>query len=224
MTKFLNILKTKLTLGSVLTIIASFIFAFLVRHLYLYLFNFLPIRGELELLDISFFGIVVLFKFIFSALLEYLMNDKFSIPLYEVIGKGVGQKSPTTLSMVNGDNEASSSKQSSSSKGKVPDVSKGYTKENDKFLDEKYEVGEKMCNVLNEQTNKILRLHSIRIFKDVKFYEENGGLELSVPLSMTDSEAEKLSKEVGAIDRGLQNKFSEFKNLSRKDTELYEST
>ena len=41
---------------------------------------------------------------------------------------------------------------------------------------------------------------------------------------MTDSEAAKLSKQVAAIDRGLQNKFSEYENLSRKEARLHDST
>jgi hypothetical protein len=34
---------------------------------------------------------------------------------------------------------------------------------------------------------------------------------------MSNDVAEKLSREVGALDRALQNKFSEYENLSRKD-------
>jgi hypothetical protein len=40
---------------------------------------------------------------------------------------------------------------------------------------------------------------------------------------MTDTEVNKLAKQVGALDRGLLNKFSEYNNLSRKDVRLYES-
>ena len=57
-----------------------------------------------------------------------------------------------------------------------------------------------------EQSEKILKLHSIKSDKDVKFYQENGGLELSVSNNMTDANAEKLSKEVGALDRAIKKK------------------
>lgn len=40
---------------------------------------------------------------------------------------------------------------------------------------------------------------------------------------MSNDVAEKLSREVGALDRALQNKFSEYENLSRKDIKLYDS-
>lgn len=224
MTKLFNILNRKFTVGNVLTIIASFIFAIIIRHSYLYFFDFLPVKGGLHVLDISFFGIVVLFRCIFSALLEYLLNDTFSIPLFEAIGTGVGQKGLTTLSMVNSDTQGSSVENSSKGKGKNTEIKQDSDREkNNKFLDEKYLVGEKMWDVLNEQTNKILKLHSIRRSNDVKFYEENGSLELTAPIKMTESYAKKVSKEIGVIDRSLQNKFSEYNNLSSKDARLYES-
>lgn len=226
MIKFFNILNRKFTIGNLLTIIASFIFAIILRQSYLHYLDFLPIRGELEALDISYFGIVVLFRFIFSAFLEYLLNDKFSIPLFEGIGGKVGQtdREIITLGMVNSDNEKSSTPEDFY---KNKDYITKRTLErakNPKFHDEMYEAGDKMENVLKEQSDKILKLHSIGKQKNVEFYEENGALGITVPQAMTDSEGQKLSKEIGAIDRSLQNKFSEYKNLSTKDVRLYEST
>lgn len=223
MTKFFKILNRKFTVGNVLTIIGSCIFAIIARHLYLYLLDYLPVKGELEKLDISYLGIVVLFKFIFSVFLEYLLNDKFSIPLSEAIGKGVGQKQVTTLSMVNSGAEGSSAENSSKGKNTVTKKS-SQTEKNNKFIDEEFKVGDKMWDVLSEQTDKIIKLKSMRNWKRVEFYEEDGNLEVTVPMDMTQSESEKLSKEIGAIDRSLQNKFSEYKNLSKKDARLYQST
>lgn len=213
MKKFFNILNRKLTVGNVLTIIASFIFAVIVRYLYLHLFDFLPVKGELEALDISYFAIVVLFKFIFSAFLEYLLNDKFSIPLFEAIGKGV-EPLGVTMKMV--DSNAQGSPVESSSEGKniitkqdrdrvqkMIDKQKNTKsgKEHDKYIEELDKIGDKMWDVLMEQSDKILKLNSIKREKNVKFYEENGSLEITVPIRMTDSETEKITKEIGAIDR-----------------------
>lgn len=232
MTKFFNILNRKLTIGNIFTIIGSFIFAIIVRHWYQYFFEFLPIKGELEALDISYFGIVVLFRFIFSAFLEYLLNDKFNIPLNEAIG-GLEQKGLTTSAMVNSDPQGSSAE--SSSKGKRPltdedrkflrEKGKGVlTKENKKFLDDEFDLGEKMDNVLMEQEKKIMKLWELKATKNVKFFEENGSLDLTVPANMTDIDAKNLSKEVGALDRSIQNKFSEYRNLSSRDVRLHNST
>lgn len=224
MTRFYQILKRKLTIGNSLTIIGSFIFAIAIRHLYLNFFDFLPVRGELEALDISYFGIVMLFKFIFSAFLEYLLNDKFSIPLFEAIGQGVGEKKVTTLAMVN--SEGSSAE--NSSKGKNTATKQQSERESErekshKFIEDKHIVGDKMWNVLKEQGNSISRLREFKTQNGVQFYEQDGSLDITVPTNMSETEGEKIAKKVGAIDRSLQNKFSEYNNLSRKDVRLYES-
>ena len=248
MTKFINILKSKLTIGNVLSIIASFLFAILIKQLYLYFLDFSPVRGELEALDISYLGVVIFFRFIFSMFLEYLLEDKYSIPLFE----GIGNKEATTLSMVNSDNNSSSDKpvkssssdkpvKSSSGQSSLKDEDYNRVKqaierrkntdpsfrkaieENDKFIQESSKIDEKMYNVVCDQEDKIFKLQTLKRVNDIKFIQENGDLELSVPSNMTDSEAAKLSKQVGALDRGLQNKFSEYENLSRKEAIYHDS-
>lgn len=126
--------------------------------------------------------------------------------------------------MVNSDPQSSSVDNSSKGKNTITKQEQERQRESyKKFIDEQFRVGDKMWDVLDEQSNKILKLGSIKSQKDVKFYQEDGSLELSVPEKMSDTEANKLSKEVGALDRSLQNKFSEYNNLSRKDVRLYDS-
>ena len=126
-----------------------------------------------------------MFKFIITAFLEHLLHEKFSIPLFQ----GVELSNSTTLSMVNSDKSPSPE---SSPKGKYASVKqkvdrfvenarpsvKQEIEENRKFIEEKFNTSHKMWNVLMEQSEKILKLHSIKSDKDVKFYQENGGLEL----------------------------------------------
>ena len=167
MTKFINILKSKLTIGNVLSIIASFLFAILIKQLYLYFLDFSPVRGELEALDISYLAVVIFFRFIFSMFLEYLLEDKYSIPLFE----GIGNKEATTLSMVNSDNNSSSDKPVKSSSGQSSLKDEDYNRvkqaierrkntdpsfrkaieENDKFIQESSKIDEKMYNVVCDQ-------------------------------------------------------------------------
>ena len=156
-----------------------------------------------------------MFKFIITAYLEHLLHEKISIPLFQ----GVELSKTTTLSMVNSDKSPSPE---SSPKGKYASVKqkvdrfvenarpsvKQEIEENRKFIEEKFNTSHKMWNVLMEQSEKILKLHSIKSDKDVKFYQENGGLELSVSNNMTDANAEKLSKEVGALDRAIKKKIN----------------
>lgn len=78
----------------------------------LHLLEFLPVKGKLESLDMSYFALVAVFKFIITAFLEHFLDEKFYIPLF----KGVELSKTTTLSMVNNDKSPSPE---SSPKGKI---------------------------------------------------------------------------------------------------------
>lgn len=248
MKKFINLLHRRITLGNLFTVIFSFIFAIALRQLFLYTFDILPIKGELQLTDVSFLSLIILSRFVLSIFFEYLLDDKYHTPLF----KGLGHKNSTALYMENTANNHSSGQNSpkASGSGTQPKSAsreplteeqraevrqiienkirqdpklKKEVEETRKFNDEMFGHMFKMEDVLNEQSSKILQLSYIGSRNDVKFIQENGGLELSVPSSMTDNLANKLSNEVGALDRSLQNKFSEYENLSRKDVRLYDS-
>lgn len=227
MKRFLKFTQRKITLGNLFSIMASIIFAVSVRYLYLYYLDYLPVKGDLEALDISYFGLVIVFRFIFRAFLEYYLDDKFSMPLFggsTLPNKGVEPPKVTPLSMVNSDSQGSVHTCSDFKKAGFKNPRPGWNKENELFNKERAKVGDTMWDVLREQTDKLHKLFCIKLDNDVKYYQENGGLELSVPNEMTDAKAEKLSKQVGALDRSIQNKFSEYENLSRKDVRLYESS
>lgn len=247
MSRFLTLLNRKLTLGNLLTIFFSFIFAIVLRQLFVYLFEFFPVKGELDLSDISFLGIIMFFRFIVRVYFEYLLNDKYSIPLSEI---KLGIQVPISSTMdtppkapENSPKPSTSSPEKASASGDENSTTASYreikqhikhridtdpsfrkeVESNRQFLANKFQVDEKMWNVLSEIDNKISKLLSIKSQRDVKFYQEHGALDISVPSNMTDTEAEKISKEVGALDRSIQNKFSEYRNLSSVDARLYDS-
>lgn len=84
-------------------------------------------------------------------------------------------------------------------------------------------IWDKMRSVLKEQETTIEKLYKIKWDNNLKFYEEDGSLSFSAPMTVSDAEANKLSKEVGKLDRGLQNKMLEYKNLCNKDATINES-
>ena len=142
MMNFFNTVKRKLTLGLMLTIIGSSIFAIFLTYPYVYFFDLFPVKGELEVLDLSYLAIVLLFRLMFRAFLEYLLNDKFSMPLFGTIGKGVVEKDVITLSTEKNGSKGSSVE--NTSKGKetaTKQLSRG--EEFTKFTEEKYKVAEK---------------------------------------------------------------------------------
>ena len=218
MKKFFFILNGKFTVGNIFSIICSILFAIILRHLYFHFIGFLPLMGELEALDISYLSIVAVFKLIFTALLEYLLEDKFYMPLSEAIT----QKRLTTF-MVNSDSQSSNPGASSKYLERKYAETDAKLQKDLEYNQARYDVGTKMWNVLDEQSEKLAKLRSIKSDKRVQFLQEDGGLQLDVPSNMTDTEANSLAKQVGALDRALLNKFSEYNNLSGKDVRLYES-
>lgn len=70
MTKLIKLLHNRLTYGNLLTAIATFIFAIAMRQLFLFVFNILPIKGELQTVDISYLAIIILFRIICNAFIE----------------------------------------------------------------------------------------------------------------------------------------------------------
>lgn len=94
---FFNILNNKFTVGLVITNIGSFIFAIVARQSCFYLFDVLPVRGELGSLDITFLGLIFAFRIIVSAFVEVCLEDKYHIP---ILGE-IGVKSRITFNMDN---------------------------------------------------------------------------------------------------------------------------
>lgn len=192
MTKCLNLLYHRLTLGNLLTAIATFIFAIALRQLFLYVFDILPIKGEIQTIDITYLGIIIIFKLICNAFIEFILNDNFETSLI----KELGYKQATALNMENTANTSSSGEGSyKGSKGgnssKAPLTEEQYAKvrqmidnkaerdpkfkqeldKSHKFIEEMFTHSEKMEAVLEEQINKILKLRSIASRHDVKFIQ-----------------------------------------------------
>ena len=47
------------------------------------MFDILPIKGELQVIDISYLGIINFFRLICSAFFEFLLNDKYEASLMQ---------------------------------------------------------------------------------------------------------------------------------------------
>ena len=87
MRRFFYFLNTKLTIGLLISTFCTFVFAFMVNCSCEYWFESFPVKGGLGLLDISYFGILVAFRFLFATVLEYLLQDNFYLPLSNFISK-----------------------------------------------------------------------------------------------------------------------------------------
>ena len=81
MTRLINILYNRLTYGNLFTAIATFMFSIALRQLFLFVFDILPIKGELQTVDISYLAIIILFRIICNAFIEFILDDKFETSL-----------------------------------------------------------------------------------------------------------------------------------------------
>lgn len=215
MKRFSSIFNKKFTLGTIISILVSFIFAVLLRYLYQYLYLIDPIKGGINIYDLSFFGIIITFKFIFSILLEYFLEDKFFIPLSDIFVKPNSNilmmekdnAQGSSSEKYKGKSQASSSKNQASSSNKPPELG----------LEDDFKLQDNISENLETQQKMIDKLRDIKS-KGVKFYGYKGNLDIEVPSEFTPEEGAKTAKEVGVIDRILQTKFSEYKELKKKDS------
>lgn len=156
------------------------------------MFDILPIIGNIQVTDISFFAIINFFRLISNVFFEYLLNDRFETPLIQVLG----YEKSTALKMDKTSNTYSSSQDSSKATKTPP---REYTKEPlteeerdkvrqlinnkaeqdpsfkekleevEKFNNDMSAHSEKMGEVLNDQISKILKLHSIASKNDIQY-------------------------------------------------------
>jgi hypothetical protein len=222
MTRLFQILNKKLTLGTIGASLASLVFCIGLKYLYEYLYLVSPIRGGISVHDLSFFAIIISFKIIFSALLEYFLEDKFYITISDYF-----PKEKTDLFMTERDKTNSSSSDTSKGKGKdsSSDTSKGKGKDSSNNplpklpIDEELELMDNMQKNLYLQIDMISKLRGFES-QGVTFIDDKGNLDIEVPADFSDEKANKIAKEVGIIDRILQTKFSEYKELEKKDATL----
>jgi cytochrome c oxidase subunit 1 len=186
------------------------------------------------LVFVTAFFFAAALSLIFANVLLYLLQDLKELdysPLLSYLGFEVATlvSSSTTakpdITALKMDSAGSSNSAETSSKDrdpKHPEIDPKLQQRLD-HMQAQFDTGTKMWNVLDELTEKLGKLMSIKRVNRVQFFQENGGLQLGVPGNMTDTEVNKLAKQVGALDRAILNKFSEYNNLSHRDVRLYES-
>ena len=214
MRKILNNLNKRLTTGYVLGVLVSFIGAVLFRFAFCWYLEVVPVKGGLTNIDICFFISLVTLRLVFAVLLEYFLGYLYDIPFSDVITLRMeGDRSGGDPASQPSSSKPSSSKPSSSkpsSSEPSPELLK--MEKNHKLLDD-------MQDNLDRQWKMIIKLRELKLSKDVKLYlDKEGGLDIDIPSHTSSEEANKISKEVGIIDRILNTTFSEYKKLQKDDS------
>lgn len=215
MKNFIYFIKRKITLGSILNGFASLVFVFLLRYVLQDIYSiYILTEGDLWFKEL-YLAALVLFRIIFNLLLEFFLGDKLYIPILD--GKGIlslsMDQSGSQGSGTHGSNPSSSGVNTSNGKN-----SGNITKE--VFDKIKGDLDKNIQHNIDTQWKMVDKLTEIKKKYDVKFFSKDGNLEISVPSSMSDEQAKKISDQVGVIDRIIQTKFSEYKHLKKVDADF----
>lgn len=211
MKKFKLLFFKKFTLGNILTVFGTLIYAILFRYFIQHFFDVYPIRGSLTVLDLSYFLSIATWKFLFSIFLELFLGEKFTIP----IGSFICNSNSTTLYM-----DKSNFSESSSNPSKAENTS---SDNKSLTIDESYALLDEMQSNLKRQAEMMSKLNSLKNSKDLKYYDVNKALEVDFPSTMEDTEIKRLSSQIGIIDRIYTTKYDEYKELEKRDSTLNNS-
>lgn len=195
-----QLLFKRLTIGHLLTILATFIYAMLLKFFLENYFGICPVKGGLTLADVLYFFSIATWKLIFSILLEFCLGERFTIP----IATFIYDSNSTVFTMDNKSPSNATSDNSSKSS----------------HLNESSTLSDTMLTNLLQQEEMVDKLRSIKTSNNLKYYDNNGALDVDVPANMGDAEVEKLSRQISDIDNIYNRKHGEYKELEKRDMSL----
>ncbi len=218
--RFLSFIKNKFTIGAVFSLLASVLVGLFIRSTYQYVCGVsLLLEGDITL-NALYLSTLALFRFIFAAGLEFKLGTTYHMPILDYKGSTVLYMDDNSTS------NDSSSKPSSSNTG-LSGSGSGSSNQGGSSVITKEVVQNIKANLVKDmkdnvttQWNMVDKLIKMKKDHNIKLYSVDGNLEIGVPPSMTDEEVAKITKQVGIIDRIIQTKFSEYKNMKKADANI----
>lgn len=211
MKQFLIILNNKLTLGFILGILASFIAAIFLKFSFEHLFYIYPIKGGLNIWHIGYFFSIAFRRLLFYSLLQLILGEYFYITVNVIITK------PNSITLFTNRSDSTSNTENLSpdkvEKIEVSDIEKSIT------------LQENIFSNIKLQNKMVQKLFELKRSHDINYFDVNGALQIDAPANLSESELNKLSMEVGVIDRIINTKISEFNSLEKelKNNSLFDS-
>lgn len=215
MKKFINFIFKRFTIGAVINITGWVIFAFILRHFYTHIIDIY--YGELDNMGLDVFFLLFFYsiRFVFKLFLEFILGDYFHLSMYD-LKSGVGLFMDDTGSKGIGESSNKSTQSDNDSSSKL--VPKEMSKEDFEELMRK--LDKDMFDTCTTQNEMIDKLRQVKGEKNINLFSDKGNLEISVPNTMSEEESQRVSKQVGIIDRIINTKFSEYKSLRKQDIDL----
>lgn len=221
MKKFIYILKKKITVRSVLSILISISASIVLKLIFEYHFYVIPVKGGLNIIDITFVSIIIFIRFLFDALLElyFPLEDKITLGTVSHNTPHIREKFVNFSSNSNNESSSSSNNPSSSNPNNQSSSNPNNESVSDSTIgDERRKLAKQMMENSNIQRSTIFRMWELKTANDLKYFlDKEGNLSLEAPSNTSDEQLERFSKEVAIMDRIINTKFSEYKSLSEKD-------
>lgn len=187
MKKILYTLKNKFTLVNVLTIISTIAFTVLTAQLCYYFFDILPVKNGLEIADISFISLIATFRFIIRIILQHYIKDNMTINVSDL---KVSFADKDTVAPSGSNSGQESSGKDSSNMKKKPTNYEGMDNLTDNYH-----------STLKTMLESAHGLNKLKIKNNLIYViDSNGGLQMDVPKSISDEEANILAEKVSDLD------------------------
>lgn len=212
----LGMIRKKITLGMMISIIVTFALTVGLKFLFEFFFDIVPIKGGLNEIDISFYAIIVTIRLFVGILLENYMGDLYMTPVGTLIDNYITEKPNNNILKMDGGKNVSTGKEAAESSS-----NKGSSSENvSKMLstDEMIDLQKEFSSNLTLQHEMIKKLKGLKDKHGLVYLlNERGALSISAPSSMPDNELVTVSKQVGIIDRIINTKIGDYDKLEFKD-------
>lgn len=200
MKKLLNIISNRvLNFRFIFTTVVTALFAISLRIIYLTLLQLNLSLDQLDLTNLSFFFLVALFRSVLYIVLEELW------PHYLHLDNSNNKHS--TVFLMEDKNSKSSAASTGPSKTKPNAV-------------ELLNLSKEASNSLSKMFYILRDLEGLKSSKNINIFEtKDGSLDIDVPRSMSDKEAQDISNEVSSLDAKYNENLDHYKKLLKDEKE-----
>jgi len=188
----------------IVLVIITGVFACILKQIYLEILQLSLSLDKLDLSSLSFYTIVIFFRFVLSIILE----ESFSCDLQD---GGNSFKSNNTLLM---EDKSSGKANSSAASSESVKSSKNY--------DAMLNMSDNLKSTLKEMLESAHELNRIKIANNITYLvDKSGGLQMDVPSSLSDEDARIISDKVSDLDSKFIASSHRYDRLLVLDQKLY---
>ena len=201
-----NLLKRIFNLRFIIIVLTTALFAAMLRVIYFKAFNLDLSLDQLDFSNLSFFLLVALFRNCLSIVLEESgfcrLPLNVDVDVYKASDKTVLLMDDKNTKFSPSNTKSGGAKSESSITKPEPDAMELLAK------------SKEMSSTLDTMWKTLRELRQIKESKNIGIFEnKRGGLEIDVPATMSDKEAEEVSDKILSLDIKYNEEFNRYKKL-----------